>query len=348
MAVQTIIPQSNVLAVDIRDTLNDNGSSCTNDLLSFFDSRAVINIWSFRKPYATDVDMFKLTDQQIKDINCGFDLTKAQIASYTSLADPNVMDGDMNGWRYVRPSEMSKPMYRLGDYVGYFAGALPMIRDFQVPSQISTQQTTDVAMTAVVQLPETSNKKSVSIADIRGLEGCKAAVYMKMDNSSQERNIVGSSISEGTFNVIVKISEFLQGTWRVYPYLTTGSTHYTIPQMNYKSVIVIASYITASMTAERATDGSRTIYYDIRIKNTSGSDVTINDNYVYIGYKEGTPIKGGQITDGLVAKANTTTTVYSGSFSNIDDMLWVNPIIWCTLNSGNYTARVNVLTERPE
>lgn len=340
MAELTLIPSSNVLATDIRDTLNANGSSCTNDILSFFDSRAVINHWSFRKPYSSSADMFKLTDAQIRSINCGF--TPKQIASYTSL--PSVMDGEMNGWVYTRPSGGQYSPYRLGDYVGYYPAARPMIRDLQVPAEINTQQTTVVEITAIVPVQD---GKNVTVADIGGLSSCYAAVYMKHNTQTdQTRNIKGTStLANGTFNVSIPIDQFINGEWTIYPYITTGSIHYTVPNLSAQVTLVKSSSYTISMTAEKASDGTQTITWSVRVKNTMGSAVTFNTNYVYLRLAnkdlDATLVTGEKrqaLGDGLSAAANTTTTIASGSFTNVADNVWMMPKVWVTLNSGNYTG----------
>lgn len=355
MAVRDQIPydyEYNALAIDIRDTLNYHGSSCTDELLSFFDSRAVINIWSFRKPYSfyeNTSDLFLLTNAEIRAINCG--LTPLQVASYTTL--PDKMDGEMNGWVYTRPGGGSTDPYRLGDYAGYYPLARPMIQDFQVPAEINTQETTTVEITAICPFQD---GKSVTIADLGGLSACVGAVYMKHNTQSQTRNIVGtSSLSGGTFNVSIPIDQFINGEWTLYPYITTGSTHYTIPNLSPQVTLVKTSAYTISMTAEKATDGTRTIYWTARFKNTSGEAVTLNTNYVYLrlANKElNDAILGGDgekmipLSDGLVAAANATTTVASGSFTNVSDKVWMMPKVWVTFNSGNYTGRAVPIEER--
>jgi hypothetical protein len=326
---------------EIRNTLNKGGGKTDNKFWTYFLGNANINIWSFFKPYSFD-SIKSPNEDEIRDMNCG--LEPCQIGSYTEL--PAIMKGDMNGWEYIAPTGGEHSPFRSGDFRGYYADAKPMIHDLQVPAQVSKLQTQTISITAFNQLPD---GKSVTLSDLELFKDCYPAVFMKMEErDNQERFVMGGSkVNEG-FNVDVDVNtEFLEGTWRIYPFLTTGSIHYTIPNLSYGVIEVTSSNVTASMTAYRAEDGSRTIMYSVRVKNTSGEDVIINDNYVYIGYKVGEPVKGGQIEDGLIAKANSETIVYSASFDNIDDMLWINPVIWCTLNSGNLNAQTNIITQRP-
>lgn len=342
MAVQTIIPQSNVLAVDIRDTLNDNGSSCTNDLLSFFDSRAVINMWSFRKPYATDVDMFKLTDAQIKNLNCGFDITKAQIASYTSL--PTIMDGGMHGWKYTRPTEMSTPMYRLGDYVGYKPSAAPMIRGFYVPDEVPKSGTTTVSATAVIPTETSTPRTIVTIADIGSLNSYCPAVYLVNGDLSTMYESK-DSISLGGFDVSIDISKMNTGTWTAYPFLKSGNTYFTIPNVMPKQMKITASSFGVNLTANKAASG-QTINWTLTIKNSSSAVTWKTNNWTLTAFT--TNNMTGSIGD-ISVKANGTTTI-TGSITNVNDVLWNSPLLTLkmTLNAGNVNASAPILQTNDE
>lgn len=342
MAVQAIIPQSNVLAVDIRDTLNDNGSSCTNDLLSFFDSRAVINIWSYRKPYATDVDMFKLTDAQIKNLNCGFNIKDAQIASYTSL--PSIMDGGMHGWKYTRPTEMSTPMYRLGDYVGYKPSAAPMIRGFYVPDEVPKSGTTTVSATAVIPTESGSPRTIVTIADIGSLSSYCPAVYLVNGDLSTMYEST-TPISSGGFNVSIDISKMNTGTWTAYPFLKRGSTYFTIPNVMPKQMKITASSFGVELTARKAASG-QTINWTLTIKNSSSAVTWKTNNWTLTAFT--TNNMTGSIGD-ISVKANGTTTI-TGSITNVNDVLWNSPVLTLkmTLNAGNVNPSAPVLQTNDE
>lgn len=277
MAIHDIIPDSNVAVEDIIETLNDNGSSCNGELISLFDSRAAINHWSFRKPYATDKDMFKLTDAQIRSISCGF--TTYQIGSYTSL--PGVMDGGMNGWKYTRPTEMSKPVYRLGDYIGYYPGARPMIQNFMVMDKVSTQST-GVSATAIVNI---ADGRQVALSDIGSLKDYHAAVFLKKGSTSTQKMYYNgdTTIGEaGTFDVPFKPSELTLGEWTAYPFLlggSTNSTYFTIPNVSPKTFEVVSSLDSVFVQAQYRYDASGSIaalQFKFTLTNNSGGSTTNN------------------------------------------------------------------------
>ena len=56
MAVQTILPTTNLTFTDIRDTLNNFGGSVTNVVATAFTSTAKINRWSRNKPESYKAD----------------------------------------------------------------------------------------------------------------------------------------------------------------------------------------------------------------------------------------------------------------------------------------------------
>lgn len=339
MAVQAIIPQSNVLAVDIRDTLNANGSSCTDEFISFFDSRAVINHWSFRKPYATDADMFKLTDAQIKSINCGFDITDAQINAYNLI--PTKMDGGMNYWKYTKPSQMSKPMYRLGDFVGYFPKALPMVHDFYVPSTATLK---DGAISASAFVRASSDGKSVSLADLGLLSSYHPAVLVRLSSNTSRYTAYASkkTLSDGVFNVDIPISAFMgtTGVWEVYPFVASsdtlsGATCYTIANLHMATINVKDSPYSIDLKAVRKT-GEQAINYTITITNTSSAVNWTNNTWQIKANNVVT--MSGNLPSPIAVNGNGTTTI-TGTISNIPDTSWNAPLLgfYIFLNSGNET-----------
>ena len=339
MAVHNIIPNSDVLLTDIRDTLNANNSSCTNDVLSFFDSRAVINQWSFRKPYAGGGDTFKLSDSQIRssDINCGFSVK--QVNAYNLI--PGAMDGGMNGWTYNRPTGGQYSPYRVGDYVGYNPSAPPMIQGFNVPSEVPKSGTTTVDATAVIT---TSTGYNVTLSDIGGLSSCRAAVYL-VNGSDSHTFASQKTIGEGGFSVPITISSMNTGTWTVYPYLKgEGSVCYTIPNVDSATMKITASSFGVTLTATRATD-AQTINWTLTIKNSSSAVTWKNNNWTLTSKTAPSNSMGSSIGD-ISVKANGTTTV-TGSITNVNDALWnsMNLTLSMTLNSGNITASVPIMSQ---
>lgn len=293
MAAQTKIPKSDVLLTDIRDTLVQyNNSSCTNDVVSFFDSRANINHWSFRKPYATNEELFQLEDEQIRKINCGFNFDNAQLGSYTTL--PERMDGDMNGWVYTRPEGTARTPYRLGDYVGYVARANPMISNFYVADKIS-YQSSEASATAMCNQKD---GEQVSLEDIESLKDYKSAVFFV--KGTEQRKYEGTPLSGGVFDVAFPPSEFTVGTWTAYPFLiggSTNSTYYMLPNVQPKTFEIVSElddlFIQAQYVYKEGTTEIESVQFKFTLYNRSSGPTT--NNWVYLTQeKEDLEVESGQ------------------------------------------------------
>ena len=156
-----------------------------------------------------------------------------------------------------------------------------------------------------------------------------------------------SSIASGDFSVPIDIADMTQGTWTVYPFLKNGSTYYTIPNVESKTMKITASSFSVALTARRLSD-AQTISWTLTIKN-SGSAVTWkNNNWTLTSKTAPSNSMGGAIGD-ISVKANATTTV-TGSITNVNDALWNSMMLnlSMTLNSGNNTASVPVLSQNME
>lgn len=135
-----VIPNSNInLATNIRDVLNAHGSSCTNDVISFFDSRAKINENSRYKPVSYGKD-FDITDADYYAVNWGF--TIPTYANYPAMKNA-VSKGET--WTYNRPYGGSASPYRLGDYRRYDT-------DAQVPFKMEASNGSGVYLDNTLRL----------------------------------------------------------------------------------------------------------------------------------------------------------------------------------------------------
>lgn len=349
MAVQEIIPSSNVLMIDIRDTLNANGGSVGNELTTFFTDDAGINQWSFRKPYSSTADMFKLTDSQIRAINCGF--TMKSLTSYSQV--PSNMDGEMNGWVYTKPKGGSSSPYRLGDFVGYYPKALPMIQNFYVPNRASNQfENASVNATAIVSQQD---GKSVSLADLGTLINGYASVYIKQASGTQSRMYKASNtLSSGTFDVEVPVDDLTSGEWEVYPFITLGSAYYTIPNVQSRTITIVTSNFAIAVLAERVTTGTMAISYRITITNTSTAVTWTNNAYKLkffsSKYEEATKDgeTSGTLKETIQVAANGETTI--NGFLNVSTKLWNEAAftLWVSFNNGAHIENTVISSNTQE
>lgn len=133
MAVLTVIPRTNVSAADIRDTLNNYGGSCTNDIKTFFTNGA-INPGNKYKPVPLAVDFCQDFDSSAanyyanwwkgNDGFCGYNIPTTSVGA--------TVDGV---WSYNPPSGGTSEPFRLGDFRGYRPQAYTdMFGDFDLSS----------------------------------------------------------------------------------------------------------------------------------------------------------------------------------------------------------------------
>ena len=136
MAVHSIIPNTNVSFNDIRDTLNANGGSVTNDIATAFQSRAKINVWSKHKPVRFKGDFPDLKSYWYRGNDilhpCGLNITFLD-NDKREITIGNIKNATSWDTYTLYPSGGSEQPFRLGDFRGYNTGAVSPI-DVTVPS----------------------------------------------------------------------------------------------------------------------------------------------------------------------------------------------------------------------
>lgn len=133
--VYDLIPETNVKAEDIRDTLNANGGSVSNDLLTFFSISAKVNKWARFKPESYKKN-FDLTDDERFTNHYGLSMTgyaslfgnsqkvsvtdgKIDISEDTTGFLYKLCKGTLGQFDYILPKGGENSPYRLGDFRGY-------------------------------------------------------------------------------------------------------------------------------------------------------------------------------------------------------------------------------------
>lgn len=162
MAVYDILPSTNLKAEDIRDTINANGGSVSNDLTTFFSEAANLNKWARYKPESYKKN-FDLTEDERKANRYGLALSSAGslFGSGVKPTSGNIdISEDYNGFlyklckgtlgqfEYIRPSGGASSPYRLGDFRGYSAKAVN-------PLPIPTAGTYKYTSAGAVDIPMT-------------------------------------------------------------------------------------------------------------------------------------------------------------------------------------------------
>lgn len=348
MAVYDILPDTNLKGDDIRDTLNANGGSVSNNTLSFFTESANINWSSKYKPVRYPADFPSKSEYwRAEDGNCG--LSPASTTSYSSI--PSMMDGDMNGWTYNPPrgvtSYRNEP-YRLGDFRGYAPKAVPMVRDFYVPSRMSNQFTSASFDATAMVAPDGGN--SITLGDL-ALNSCYAAVIVADNSGAIKKVVVGDTVSGGAFHVEVPCYDISAGTYTCYPMLSvksstgvSGERYYTLPGVQEKQIKIVTSNFVIAVLAERVTTGTMAISYKITITNTSTAVTWTNNAYKLRFFNKNyeDPLTSGESSGTLrdpIQVAANGDTVLSG-FIDVSTALWNETafVLWVSFNTGTHIS----------
>lgn len=359
MAVKTKIPTSNIYDYDIMDTLNANGGSVSS-WEGMYKTAAKINPWSKRKPVVlstTFVQDFSSSEEHYesgwwkgRDKMCGFDLSSAKASGWTALIGK--YNGGLNGWEYVPPYGQGTPL-RQNDFAGYYPAAQPIASGFYAPASVTTDSTSAECQ---VVLPS-SNSDSLSWSDFDTLKSYYFGVLIYYSSSDYMRVTATSTLANGGGSVTFNPSKLTQNrTYTVYPFIcsnkyayddndASGQVIYTMPNVQPAEMEVKASNILLLIDATKNTSAS-SVTVSFRVTN-NGSAKTLNNNFIRLRYKSAglndnmnSKEKEIQLADGLVAKANATTTFTGGTFTNVAADLLADCRVWVSLNSGAYTRGV--------
>lgn len=360
MAVQSILPKTDLKWDDIRDTLNANGGAVTNVVSTAFAESANFNKWSKHKPvdfgvlFCQDFDSSKpnyVSDWwKSRNGNCGF--IPYTTGNYT-LA-PEIIDGAMNGWTYNYPHGNENSPYRIGDYAGYYKDAVPPIFNFTVPSKAGNSSTTSrIYPSAMIQM--TPDNKSIHHSEIEGLSDRHFGVYMKQDNGNRYvRAFAEGTIGNNDVSVEIKTYGLPEGTYTVYPLaaknamaqdITDIANNYmTIPYLSSAKIEIVSSLFTVKVTGEVNTL-LKTVSYQVTVENEQGASVSLTGNSVHLRYMDkdwGDAFVANEqqksIPDTTVGMG--TTQIASGFFTNVNVDLLNNCKIMVTLMTGAYRGWV--------
>lgn len=168
MAVQTIIPSTNVTMVDIRDTLNDAGGVVDNNLVSFFSASAKINKWAKYKPtkyyglnFATGNE--SPLQWQAGDGLCGFTSGSVVFNAISSLVAAYKAGAT---FVYELPTGGSSYPYRLGDFRGYYPSAKAPIWSFTYTGQMASNNSASRSTFTILGNEDINTSYNLRMSDI--------------------------------------------------------------------------------------------------------------------------------------------------------------------------------------
>lgn len=349
----TPMPTENLHDYDIMDTV---GVSSWTDM---FSEDANINSDSKHKPVVNDTvfcqDFSSSKSNYVagwwkaNDGLCGYNISSAKASGWTGLV--NKYDGGKNGWKYVPPYGTGKPL-RQNDFAGYYHAAQPIASGFYAPSSVTTDSTSAECQ---VVLPS-SNSDSLSWSDFDTLKSYYFGILIYYSSNDYMRVTATTTLGNGGGSVKFDPSKLTQDkTYTVYPFIcsnkyayddldSSGQVIYTMPNVEPVEMQVKKSNIIVLVDATKNTSTS-SVAVTFRVTN-NGSAKTLNNNFIRLRFKSAdiddnmnTKEKEIQLADGLVAKANATTSFAGGTFTNVAADLLADCRVWVSLNSGTYTAK---------
>lgn len=169
MAVYEILPSNNLKVADIRDTLNANGGVTDNDFGSMFGTGAHINKWAKKKPTVYGKAFEKGNEEpaiwQAENGLCGF---KEESVLFTDV-DAMVSAIRENAvYVYEHPKGGSSSPFRIGDFRGYYAGAMSPIWSFDYSGQIYANDAGSSSVFTLMGNGDVDRSVNLTLADLLG------------------------------------------------------------------------------------------------------------------------------------------------------------------------------------
>lgn len=335
MAVYQILPQTNLKAEDIRDTLNAKGGNTNNDIISFFSANAKIDKWSKEKPMSFSKN-FDLTYSEKMSVNFGF--TNIPVFSKIGnmfnfvLGSTNSSDAPSCGFqseyfKHQLPTGTSSSPYRVGDFRGYDSNAVPPIGS--IGQTNFGYSPTDKKVSIV--FASTVSPTSVTIAEMvggtkfpnDGLTSDKLYLGCALVNNSQTYIVTQSQPLSSGMNqsLTFDFTNFsVAGTYTCFifasnvPYSTqsniAASTSGTfIPFVFTKVTVTVNANIPAIslwLNAYKSSSSNIYVYYDLHITNSGNETYNQYSVSASVYNSSGVLLKNDSYTVNGTIGANST------------------------------------------
>lgn len=168
MAVYNILPSTNLKTEDIRDTLNANGGSVSNDCLTFFTDAANIRIWAKYKPFKYPKN-FNVTDNERSSRNWGLSNVPYwdnvnYMADYVRNGSPLAGNCGTPYFAYIPPIGGTSEPLRLEDFRGYYTEAVQPYLPYN-DAVMMADSTTAFSITVPVNV-QPSQQYNLTLADL--------------------------------------------------------------------------------------------------------------------------------------------------------------------------------------
>lgn len=370
MAVQTILPETNLTYTDIRDTLNAGGGSVDNTVASAFKPTAKINIFSKHKPVIRKVDFCQDFDSTKPNYfpewwkgtsgNCG--IVFKNVSSPSDL--PDVIDGELNGWEHQLPQGGENAPFRLGDFCGYDSNAKPFVEGFSLSRVTVENKSSSSFSVNFIVVPDETKPTSLTFSDFNtSLANYYPAVYIRKGTLGYFISASNTVSSGSNLSVDVPTNGLDTGEWEVYTFLsevkiptlsTVGSIAlgycYTIPYTDKKGIEVVSTLMQIIIHPTKSAT-SNTIHIKVTVNSLLLGTQSFTNNWVYVRRLN------QDISDNLYAKniqldtlslANGVPTVIYDQDVQVDSELYNNGCtVYVTINGGDYSNRNNLISDSP-
>lgn len=306
MAVYNILPDTDLMDVDVVETLNFNGGTVDFKVPTWYSKNAKINMWSKCKPVVSTKLSFSLEEWKGigshsdkggylgDDGYCGLSIVEFDSAESLKYA----LNNNTAGWKYVAPSGIDGEPYRMGDFRGYCPSA------YNPTGAITTNGTADTYTDCVSFNIDTGitgySDTNLTLNDIKigGNNGISLVdlyfgVYMRKPSSGATRfqtaaQTIRNSGGDLTVDVNMKGD---YGDWQYAPFLSTSyqdgvnaqsgkfiSCNKPLVNVNVNSASVIKYTFDPIVAWYSPTQ----VYYEVYIYNNNSNSVTFEDIRLFL------------------------------------------------------------------
>lgn len=297
---------------------------------------------------------------------CGFNIDGAKAKSWQELILK--YDNGMNGWMYEVPRGDRGEGYpieyfRISDFEGYCADALPMTRAFSINSTVYQTDTTSTAY--ITNAPE-SEIHALRWQDFEVLGNYYFGVLLwREDTASGAAVTATETLVNGGWDATFNPTQLPRGKYKAYPFITNdslawqeslknGQVMYTIPMIAVNDVTVVASGLNILVQTERVvTSSSFKVNYVVQVRNTLDKTITLSNNNIEI-YREAINMSGNgkaTISDTVIAANANYQTIGSGTitlgYENLseNEKRYMNLWVLVTLQDSTYRVEQQVLPD---
>lgn len=348
-----------VSVADVQKALGESSSSVGRLCVSM-----KINMWSKAKPirYPSRVP---LTAEQRKGIDGDYGILIPEFASVTAMVA--AIDGKANGWTYDRPVGGETSPYRLSDFDGYSHLAKAPNPQMNAPEVVSnglSGATMRVSFSmGVMTDPDrpTEESDAVEIKDL-SIADYFFGAYLVQDSGSHRVKVIGTSPIKSAFGYVdIRLATLPVGNYTIYPVIADRSQgqdeidkqlrYTTLYGLKSRKVVIRESFYEITIIAKKfITNEAGTlgrVTWSVSVHNYTSLDMRFGENQIELRYASSDvddPIRSPEMYKilpiGLKAPANTTTTIASGSFTDIvvGTEFWRTCTVWVLLDGRKYKA----------